>query len=94
MPGAILSAQFRMMFEDSFSSAQQHSAIDALKDYVAELKHGTDEQRRDLGVLGNQDADEELVEQKMRAALEKCYWQLVMFLRVSPETALAGALLL
>lgn len=82
-----------MMFEDSFTPAQQHSAVDALKDYVSELKHGTDEQRRDLGVLSTEDADEEVVEQKLHAALEKCYWQLVMFLRVSPGIVLTDDLL-
>ena len=83
MSGDILSAHFRMLFEDSLSPAQQHQAVDALKDYISELKHGTDEQRRELGVLDDYD-DPDVAQRKLHAALEKSYWQLVMFLRVSP----------
>lgn len=83
MSDDILSCRFRNLFEERLSPARQHQAVDALKDYIAELKHGTNEQRRELGVLGDEDDEKEVVERKLHAALEKSYWQLVMFLRVS-----------
>ena len=82
MSGNMLSAHFRRIFEDSLTTVQQHQAVDALKDYIAELKDGTDEQRCDLGVLEYDDVDPDVIEHKVQAALDKCYWQLVMFLRV------------
>ncbi|KAF7791003.1 hypothetical protein EIP86_001962 [Pleurotus ostreatoroseus] len=90
MTGDILSARFRNIFEESLSPVQQRQAVDALKDYIAELNHGTDEQRRDLGLLGDDEADQ-LDEKALQAALERCYWQLVMFLRFSRPSRIAEA---
>ncbi|KAF7797099.1 hypothetical protein EIP86_008291 [Pleurotus ostreatoroseus] len=91
MSGNMLSAHFRRIFEDSLTTVQQHQAVDALKDYIAELKDGTDEQRCDLGVLEYDDVAPDVIEHKVQAALDKCYWQLVMFLRFSRPSRIGEA---
>lgn len=86
MPADILTSHFRSVFEDVLSPARQQQAIDSLQDFIYEAQYGTDEQRRDIGVLDDEDTDEQVVEQKLNTALDKCYWQMVMFLRVRPFT--------
>lgn len=83
MPSDLLSSRFRTVFEETLTPLQQLQAIDSLKDYLFELEHGTDEQRRELEVIGDEDVASDVVERKLNAARERCYWQLVMFLRVS-----------
>ena len=82
MPGDLLSSSFRCKFEDGLTPSQQQQAIDSLQDYIHEVQYGTDDQRRDLGVIEDDDEDPEVIEKKSDAFLEKCYWQLVMFLKV------------
>ncbi|PSR73258.1 hypothetical protein PHLCEN_2v10873 [Hermanssonia centrifuga] len=88
MSGEILSSHFRMVFEETLSPARQRQAVDALKDYIAELKYGNTEQRIELGVI---DTDDALVDAKVKAALDRCYSQLVVFLRFSTPSRLAEA---
>jgi hypothetical protein len=83
MPSNLLTSHFRTVFEDILTPFQQLQAINSLKDYILELQHGTDDQRRELDIIGEDDVDSVLVHRKVNAALERCYWQLVMFLRVS-----------
>lgn len=92
MPADILTSHFRSVFEDVLTPARQQQAIDSLQDFIYEAQYGTDEQRRDIGVLDDEDADEHVVERKLTAALEKCYWQMVMFLRVRSFTFASGPL--
>lgn len=82
MPGDILSSSFRTTFEETLTPSQQQQAIDSLLDYIHEVQYGTEEQRLDLGVIEDDDVDAEVISRKLNATLEKCYWQLVMFLRV------------
>lgn len=83
MPADILSPHFRTRYEDVLTPRQRNQAVDSLKDYIFDLQHGTVEQQRDLDVISDEDTDEELVKRKVNATLERCYWQLVMFFRVS-----------
>jgi hypothetical protein len=82
MPGDLLSSSFRSKFEDVLTPSQQQQAIDSLQDYIHDVQYGTDDQRRDLGVIEDEDEDPEVIARKSSAFLERCYWQLVMFLRV------------
>ena len=82
MPGDILTAHFRTLFEDVLSPRQRDQAIDALKDYIFDLQHGICEEHCDFEDVHGLDVDEETVQRKICATLERCYWQLVMFLRV------------
>ena len=70
--------------------SQQQQAIDSLQDYIHEVQYGTDDQRRDLGVIDDDDVDPEVISSKLGACLEKCYWQLVMFFKVRPSPAAAS----
>ncbi len=83
MPSNMLTSHFRTVFEDVLTPVQQLQAINSLKDYIIELEHGTDDQRRELDVISDEDVDSDSVNRKVNAALERCYWQLVMLLRVS-----------
>lgn len=83
MPSNMLTSHFRTVFEDVLTPVQQLQAINSLKDYIFELEHGTDDQRRELDVISDEDVDSDSVNRKVNAALERCYWQLVMLLRVS-----------
>lgn len=69
---------------------QQQQAIDTLQDYIHEVQYGTDDQRRDLGIIDDEDEDQEVISRKLSVCLEKCYWQLVMFLKVRPSSARAA----
>ncbi|KAI0092231.1 hypothetical protein BDY19DRAFT_588426 [Irpex rosettiformis] len=91
MPSKLLSSHFRTVFEDVLTPFQQLQAINSLKDYVFELEHGTDEQRRELDVLSDEDVDSDMVKRKVDAARERCYWQLIMFLRSSRPSRIAEA---
>lgn len=82
MPGDILTSYFRSTFEDVLTPSQQQQAIDSLLDYIHELQFGSEEQRLDLGVIDDGDVDPDVVSRKLSTTLEKCYWQLVMFLKV------------
>lgn len=77
------------MFEDTLTPSQQQQAIDSLQDYIHEVQYGTDDQRRDLGIIDDDDEDPEVIGRKLGVCLEKCYWQLVMFLKVRPSSAAA-----
>ncbi|GJE96153.1 hypothetical protein PsYK624_123460 [Phanerochaete sordida] len=91
MPGNLLSSSFRCMFEDSMSPSQQQQAIDSLQDYIHEVQYGTDDQRRDLGIIDDDDEDPEVISRKLAACLEKCYWQLVMFLKSAKPSLISSA---
>ena len=84
MPGNILTAHFRTLFEDVLSPRQQDQAIDSLMVCIFDLQHGIRDDLVDLDDTSGQYIDEETVRRKVSATLERCYWQLVMFLRVSP----------
>ncbi|KAI0696189.1 hypothetical protein BC835DRAFT_1414451 [Cytidiella melzeri] len=91
MPSNLLTYHFRTVFEDVLTPVQQLQAVNSLKDYILELQHGTDEQRRELDVISDDDVDSGLVIKKVNAALEKCYWQLVIFLRSSRPSRISEA---
>ena len=59
----LLTSSFRTKFEDVLTPSQQAQALDSLHDYIHEVQFGTDDQRRDLGVLSDSDvdADQEVV---------------------------------
>ena len=82
MPGDLLTSYFRATYEDVLTPSQQQQAVDSLLDYIHEVQFGTEEERLDLGVIDDEDVDPEVISRKLNAALEKCYWQLVMFFRV------------
>lgn len=82
MPGNILTAHFRTLFEDVLNSRQREQAIDSLKDYIFDLQHGTSEEHHDHGLQSGFEVDDEMVQRKVNVTLERCYWQLVMFFRV------------
>lgn len=83
MPGNIITAHFRTLFEDVFTPCQQDQAIDSLKDYIFDLQHGGSEEHSDFDELCGQNIDGEAAQRKIVATLERCYWQLVMFMKVS-----------
>ncbi|EKM52907.1 uncharacterized protein PHACADRAFT_261598 [Phanerochaete carnosa HHB-10118-sp] len=91
MPGNLLSSHFRTMFEDTLTSSQQQQAIDSLQDYIHEIQYGTDDQRRDLGIIDDEDEDPEVIGRKLGICLEKCYWQLVMFFKSSKPSLISSA---
>ncbi|KAI0799658.1 hypothetical protein BC629DRAFT_1438718 [Irpex lacteus] len=91
MPSNMLTSHFRTVFEDVLTPVQQLQAINSLKDYIFELEHGTDDQRRELDVISDEDVDSDSVNRKVNAALERCYWQLVMLLRSSRPTRISEA---
>lgn len=79
-PSTLLSSELRFAFE-KFSTNDQKSAVYALQSLIHLIRDGTDEQRRAIGVpMGNDRARNELNAQLL---LDKCYWQLSQFFRVS-----------
>ena len=81
-PKHFLTSNFRVAFEEYFQPQQQRDAIDTLQGHIAEVRNGTEEQRRELGVLRPQDTTAAQVEDRTAAYLDKCYWQLAQFYRV------------
>lgn len=81
-PKHYLTSNFRVAFEEYFKPDQQRNAVDVLTDHIAEVRDGSEEQRRELGVLRPQDTSPEQIEQRIAAYLDKCYWQLSQFYRV------------
>ena len=81
-PKHFLTSNFRVAFEEYFKPQQQRDAIDTLQGHIAEVRNGTEEQRRELGVLRPQDTTAAQVEDRTAAYLDKCYWQLAQFYRV------------
>lgn len=90
-PKHFLTSNFRVAFEEYFNPEQQRSAIDNLQAHIAEVRDGTEEQRRELGVLRPQDATAEQKNTRVAAHLDKCNWQLAQFYRVSSLPHLACA---
>ncbi|CDO72186.1 hypothetical protein BN946_scf184970.g38 [Trametes cinnabarina] len=82
-PKHFLTSNFRVAFEEYFDPGQQRSAVDTLRGHIAEVRDGSEEQRRELGVLKPQDKTPEQIEQRVAAYLDKCYWQLAQFYRYS-----------
>ncbi|KAI0777836.1 hypothetical protein BD413DRAFT_467903 [Trametes elegans] len=82
-PKHFLTSNFRVAFEEYFDSQQQRSAVDTLRAHIAEVREGSEQQRRTLGVLKTQDTTAEQVAQRVAAYLDKCYWQLAQFYRYS-----------
>ncbi|KAI0338656.1 hypothetical protein BDW22DRAFT_1348358 [Trametopsis cervina] len=91
MSSNLLTSRFQSVFEDVLTPFQQDQAVDSLKDYIVELQHGTEEQHRDLDVISYDDVAGSLVDRKLHAVLERCYWQLVMFLRSSRPSRIVEA---
>ncbi|OSC97998.1 hypothetical protein PYCCODRAFT_1418423 [Trametes coccinea BRFM310] len=82
-PKHFLTSNFRVAFEEYFNPDQQRSAVDTLRNHIVEVRDGSEEQRRELGVLKPQDKTPEQIEQRVAAYLDKCYWQLSQFYRYS-----------
>lgn len=82
-PKHYLSSNFRVAFEEYFGPEQQRNAVDTLQGHIAEVRDGSEAQRRELGVLRPQDTTSEQIDQRLAAYLDKCYWQLAQFYRVS-----------
>ena len=78
-----LTSNFRVAFEEYFKPEQQRSAVDNLQNYIAQVRDGTEEARRTLQVLRPQDTTQEQKDARVAAHLDKCYWQLAQFYRVS-----------
>ncbi|KAI0629988.1 hypothetical protein C8Q77DRAFT_1139757 [Trametes polyzona] len=90
-PKHFLTSNFRVAFEEYFKPEQQRSAVDTLRDHISEVRDGSEEQRRELGVLKPQDKTPEQIEQRVAAYLDKCYWQLSQFYRYSVPCRIAEA---
>ncbi|KAL1946040.1 hypothetical protein VTO73DRAFT_15167 [Trametes versicolor] len=90
-PKHYLTSNFRVAFEEYFKPDQQRDAVDVLTDHIAEVRDGSEEQRRELGVLRPQDTSPEQIEQRIAAYLDKCYWQLSQFCRYSVPCRIAEA---
>lgn len=86
-PKHFLTSNFRVAFEEYFKPDQQRNAVDLLQAHIAEVRDGSEQQQRDLGVLRPQDTTAEQIEQRLAAHLDKCYWQLAQFYRVSGADA-------
>ena len=82
-PKHFLTSNFRVAFEEYFNAEQQKSAVETLRGHIAEVRDGSEDQRRELGVLKPQDTTPEQIDQRVAAYLDKCYWQLSQFYRVS-----------
>ena len=54
-PKHFLTSNFRVAFEEYFDSAQQRNAVDILQAHIAEVRDGSDAQRRELGILKPKD---------------------------------------
>ena len=83
-----LTSNFRVAFEEYFKPEQQRSAVDNLQNYIAQVRDGTEEERRSLQVLRPQDTTQEQKDARVAAHLDKCYWQLAQFYRVRLALAL------
>ena len=81
-PKHFLTSNFRVAFEEYFDSAQQRNAVDILQAHIAEVRDGSDAQRRELGILKPKDTTPAQAEERVAAYLDKCYWQLAQFYRV------------
>ncbi|KAI0332840.1 hypothetical protein GY45DRAFT_1359993 [Cubamyces sp. BRFM 1775] len=82
-PKHFLTSNFRVAFEEYFNAEQQKSAVETLRGHIAEVRDGSEDQRRELGVLKPQDTTQEQIDQRVAAYLDKCYWQLSQFYRYS-----------
>ncbi|KAI8986285.1 hypothetical protein BD414DRAFT_515311 [Trametes punicea] len=90
-PKHFLTSNFRIAFEEYFDADQQRNAVETLKGHIEEVRDGTEEQRRELGVLKPQDKTPEQIEQRVAAYLDKCYWQLSQFYRYSVPCRISEA---
>ncbi|RPD56092.1 hypothetical protein L227DRAFT_579064 [Lentinus tigrinus ALCF2SS1-6] len=90
-PKHFLTSNFRVAFEEYFQSDQQRNAIDTLQEHITEVRDGTEQQRRELGVSRPQDTTPAQVEDRIAAYLDKCYWQLAQFYRYSNPCRIAEA---
>ncbi|KAH9850195.1 hypothetical protein C2E23DRAFT_887625 [Lenzites betulinus] len=90
-PRHFLTSNFRVAFEEYFKSEQQRNAVDTLQAHIAEVRDGSEAQRRELGVLRPQDKSAEQIEQRIAAYLDKCYWQLSQFYRYSVPCRISEA---
>ncbi|KAI0770622.1 hypothetical protein C8Q74DRAFT_1276528 [Fomes fomentarius] len=90
-PKHYLSSNFRVAFEEYFGPEQQRNAVDTLQGHIAEVRDGSEAQRRELGVLRPQDTTSEQIDQRLAAYLDKCYWQLAQFYRYSVPCRIAEA---
>ncbi|KAI0373765.1 hypothetical protein BV20DRAFT_675059 [Pilatotrama ljubarskyi] len=90
-PKHFLTSNFRVAFEEYFNPEQQRNAVNTLQGHIAEVRDGSEEQRRELGVLKPQDKSPEQIEQRVAAYLNKCYWQLSQFYRYSNPCRISEA---
>ncbi|KAI0671139.1 hypothetical protein C8Q78DRAFT_1034234 [Trametes maxima] len=90
-PKHFLTSNFRVAFEEYFNPEQQRNAVDTLNGHIAEVRDGSEEQRRELGVLKAQDKSPEQIEQRVAAYLDKCYWQISQFYRYSVPCRISEA---
>ncbi|KAI0642959.1 hypothetical protein C8Q79DRAFT_198915 [Trametes meyenii] len=90
-PKHFLTSNFRVAFEEYFNPEQQRNAVDTLNEHIAEVRDGSEEQRRELGVLKAQDKSPEQIEHRVAAYLDKCYWQISQFYRYSVPCRISEA---
>lgn len=70
---------------DKLPSADQRQIIEQLENFIEQLRaDGSTEHLQRLGVLDPKTSDTD--DQKKGCVLEKCYWQLAQFYRVSMRT--------
>ena len=82
-PKHFLTSNFRVAFEEYFNPEQQIRAVNDLKAHIADVQDGSEEKRRELGVLRPQDTTAEQQDTRIAAHLDKCHWQLAQLYRVS-----------
>ena len=78
-PEALISPVARTAFE-GFTTEEQEQIVDKLLVFIRDLRDGTDEQRKAIGVPWSDDQSEN--EKTILNALDQCYWQLSQFFRV------------
>ena len=85
-PKHFLTSNFRVAFEEYFNPEQQSRAVNDLKAHIADVQDGSEEKRRELGVLRPQDTTAEQQDTRVAAHLDKCHWQLAQLYRVSASS--------
>ncbi|KAI0754521.1 hypothetical protein C8Q80DRAFT_1216516 [Daedaleopsis nitida] len=90
-PKHFLTSNFRVAFEEYFDSEQQRNAVNTLQSHIAEVRDGSEAQRRELGILKAKDTTAAQMEERVAAYLDKCYWQLAQFYRYSVPCRISEA---
>jgi hypothetical protein len=78
-PAALITPAARSAFE-GFSTDEQKQVVDKMLVLIGDLRNGTDEQRKALGVPWTDDQSQN--ETNVHLVLDQCYWQLSQFFRV------------